>query len=394
MFRIARNMGISYSKIAAECDIKPERVGTLARGQGRVTSYEKITRIVDAFRIPGHMVGLAPREWEAEEDDMQRRTFIRATASAAVRLPVAEVGPQAGTHLGSDISDHLRRRTARLRRLDEVLGGGDTFHVFLGEVQATKRLLRETHYTQEVGRALLSVLAEQAQQAGWAAFDAGRHADSRDLYEESRRAAMDAGDAALSANALAFLGYQALSHNLIAEGVQAGAQATADVPAYAPGAIRALLHERHAWACAVAGDARTTEQALAAAQAALHAPGDAVSPDWAAWVDEDELKIMTGRCWTALRRPLRAVPVLEEALGRYDDRHTRDKALYSSWLAESYLLAGEVEQAAEVAKHVLDLARGVASVRPKQRINPTLRLLAKHSDVPAVAEALELARAV
>lgn len=29
---------------------------------------------------------------------------------------------------------------------------------------------------------------------------------------------------------------------------------------------------------------------------------------------------MTGRCWAQLRRPMRAVPALESALGRYDDR--------------------------------------------------------------------------
>ncbi|MFE7158931.1 hypothetical protein [Streptomyces sp. NPDC057636] len=71
-------------------------------------------------------------------------------------------------------------------------------------------------------------------------------------------------------------------------------------------------------------------------------------PDWAAWVDQDEADIMKGRCWTELRRPLRAVPVLEAVLARFDDAQARDKSLYLSWLAESYLAAGGVEQAAVV----------------------------------------------
>ncbi|MFI1335919.1 hypothetical protein ACH4U7_38555, partial [Streptomyces sp. NPDC020845] len=66
VFSLARDLAkISYSKIAAECDIKPERVGTLARGQGRISSFQKIATIADALRIPGHLLGLAPREWEA-----------------------------------------------------------------------------------------------------------------------------------------------------------------------------------------------------------------------------------------------------------------------------------------------------------------------------------------
>jgi hypothetical protein len=44
-----------------------------------------------------------------------------------------------------------------------------------------------------------------------------------------------------------------------------------------------------------------------------------------------------------LRRPLRVVPVLESALARYSDIRARDKALYSTWLAESYIDAGEIE---------------------------------------------------
>jgi hypothetical protein len=100
---------------------------------------------------------------------------------------------------------------------------------------------------------------------------------------------------------------------------------------------------------------------------------------------------MTGRCWTELRRPLRAVPVLEDVLTRYDDTHARDKSLYLSWLAESYLAAGEVEQAATVVGRVLDLSAGVASVRPRRRLEPTLRRLSPHRDLMAVAEVLERA---
>lgn len=102
---------------------------------------------------------------------------------------------------------------------------------------------------------------------------------------------------------------------------------------------------------------------------------------------------MTGRCWTELRRPLRAVPVLEKALEAYDDRHARDKALYLSWLADSYLAAGEVEQAAAVTGRALDLSAGVASVRPRQRLEPVLQQLDGHRTLPVVAEVLDKALA-
>src|SRR5690242_19523466 len=57
VFRLARERAnLSYSRIASECDIKPERVGSLARGNGRITTFAKIVEIADALRIPGYMV--------------------------------------------------------------------------------------------------------------------------------------------------------------------------------------------------------------------------------------------------------------------------------------------------------------------------------------------------
>ncbi|MFD3836592.1 XRE family transcriptional regulator [Streptomyces sp. NPDC058642] len=405
VFRLARvEAGISYSKIAAECDIKPERVGLLARGQGSVTTYEKIACIADALRIPGRLLGLVPRAWEgpvstsapvadADGDELQRRTFLKASAGAGLVIGLPELGrPQVSGRVGSDLPERLRERTARLRRLDNVLGGGDTYRVYLGEYEATRALLRDATYTEETGQALLSVLAEQAQQAGWAAFDGGRYQDATGLYEASHDAAIDAGDVELAGNALAFLAYQTVSGDRQAA-IEIAARSCATAgPSAAPG-VRALLCERLAWANAVAGLATETERALEASQAALAEVDDAPQPDWVAWVDRIELQIMSGRCWTELRRPLRAVPVLESALAQYDDAHARDKSLYLSWLADSYLTAGEVEQAATVTGRALDLSAGVASVRPHQRLAPVLRKLDEHRALPAVAEMLDKARA-
>ncbi|MBW1596694.1 XRE family transcriptional regulator [Streptomyces sp. JJ38] len=414
VFLLARaEARISYSKIAAECGIKPERVGALARGDGSVTTFDKIATIADALRIPGHMLGLAPRGWETAEQPprhpaapagttgttrdgdstVRRREFFKASATAGLAVGLPELTPPTiGRRIGRDIPDRLHQRTARLRRLDDVLGGGDTYRVYTGEYQSTKAMIRESSYTEQTGRALLSVLAEQAQQAGWAAFDAGKHADARSLYEASHESAREAGDAALAGNALAFLAYQRINGDRAA-GVETAEQSCRTAGPAAPSGVRALLHERLAWAYAVAGDDSETERALSTAQAALDDNDGAPQPDWAAWVDRDELRIMTGRCWTELRRPLRAVPVLEDVLARYDDTHARDKSLYLSWLAESYLAAREVEQAAMVASRALDLSAGVASVRPRQRLETTLRALSAHRDVPVVAEVFERVRA-
>lgn len=413
VFLLARSeAGISYSKIAAECDIKPERVGTLARGQGSITSFDKIAKISDALRIPGALLGLAPRVWETSGtgarasapaahisttphnggSTVRRREFFRSSAGAGLAVGLHElIQLEAGPRIGRDVPVRLRKRTARLRRLDDVLGGGDTYRVYVGEYQATKALLRDGSYTEETGRSLLSVLAEQAQQAGWAAFDAGRHADASGLYEAGHQAAVAAGDAALAGNALAFLAYQQVSTSRTA-GVETAVQSCRTAGPGAPAGVRALLYGRLAWAYAAAGNVGETERALNTAEAALGEADGEPEPDWATW-DGNGLQIMTGRCWTELRRPLRTIPVLEDVLVRYDDTHARDKSLYLSWLADAYLAAGEIEQAAKTASRVLELSAGVASVRPRQRIAPVLHGLTAHRTVPAAAEALDRAGA-
>ncbi|MFJ8862094.1 XRE family transcriptional regulator [Streptomyces sp. NPDC102451] len=402
VFRIARERaGISYSKIAAECDIKPERVGTLARGQGRITTFGKVAQISDALRVPGYLVGLAPRLWEADSapagtsraengpQNVRRRTLLQAATSTGLAAALPSLHrPDAPQRITETYVERLRERTARLRRLDEVLGGGDTYRVYLGEVQHTKGLLRQGSFTVEARIRLTALLAEQAQQAGWAAFDGGRTPDAVALYEESRTAARDADDPDLYGNSLAFLAYKTLADDR-RTAVAFAEDSCATITARTPSSVRALLYERLAWACAVDGRAASTEEALTAARRALdHAPDGEPQPDWAVWVDHTELDIMTGRCWTELGRPLRAVPVLTDALSRFTDEHARDKALYLSWLADAYLAAGEVEQAAETTGRALQLATGVASIRPRQRLTPLLDRLRPYAHTSQVRDLL------
>lgn len=62
LFLLARRWGgISYSRIAESTGIKPERVGSLARGNGSITSYAKIGEVADGLRIPGRLLGLTPQ---------------------------------------------------------------------------------------------------------------------------------------------------------------------------------------------------------------------------------------------------------------------------------------------------------------------------------------------
>ncbi len=323
-------------------------------------------------------------EFDAEDDNVHRQEFIATAAMASVGL----VLPQLTCSRQVDMStlDALRSRTARLRCLDDYLGGADTYRLYLEEFRSTAELVRNRSYTEQVEGPLLALVAEQAQQAGWAAFDAGRQGEAKRLYEISLSAADESGNAGLKGNALAFLAYQETS--TARPGLEL-ALASWEAGREAHPTVRALLLERLAWTQAVAGQSRDVDAALDLAREALEVKGEGPPPDWAAWVDLNEIQIMSGRCWTELRRPLRAVGVLEHALARYDDTHARDKSLYLTWLAHAYYQGGEIEQAARVTARAVDLANGVGSVRPAQRMAPLLRKFGNHQSVGSVAELLD-----
>ncbi|NBE85092.1 helix-turn-helix domain-containing protein [Micromonospora rubida] len=340
-------------------------------------------RLDKILETDGDLAALA-----AGQRGLRRREFV-AAAGLAATLPHTLLAH--GRRVGAATPGRLAARTARLRRLDNHLGGADTHRLYAAEVDATTRLVQDGAYDEPTGRQLLAVLGEQAQLAGWAAFDAGNHRDADRLYRLSLAAARDAEDASLTANGMAFLAYQQL-----ALGGQATdtAAAACDTAAAATPGVRALLHLRTAWAYAVAGDAGATDRHLGIGTTCLTGHDDRPDPDWVYWVDHTEGEIMTGRCWSVLHRPVRAIPVLDRALAGFDDTCVRDKALYLSWLADAYLDANEVEQACSTAALAVRLAGDIGSIRPGQRLDAVVARLDPYAHLPCVIELRELATEV
>ncbi|RJQ92316.1 hypothetical protein [Amycolatopsis panacis] len=234
----------------------------------------------------------ARRQQKGDDGAVQRREFIGAVASLA--LPLRLVQQPTDRQIGQADLDPLRRRTARLRRLDDVLGGADTAPVYAAEVVAMQNLLRGASFTGDIGRELHVLLAGHLQQAGWAAFDHGDLRRASRFYADSRRAAEEAGAQDLAGNALAYAAYQ---QTTTAKNGTAVADASYEVAREAATPkVSALLLSRKAWAYAVAGDVRQADTALAMARDALNQPDERPEPDWVFWVDSAEVDIMAGRC--------------------------------------------------------------------------------------------------
>ncbi|MFC9285346.1 hypothetical protein [Streptomyces sp. NPDC057052] len=228
-----------------------------------------------------------------------------------------------------------------------------------------------------------------AQIAGWIASDAGQHDEAERIYRLGISAARQAEDHTLAGNIAGSLAYQLSNNGRQLEGLTLAQAALHDAGNDAPPKARALYWDRVAWAHTQAGETQPAMRALGEAGQALSEDREGTeSPAYLYWVDAGELKVMESRVYTELKRPLRAVPLLREVLSGYDATHTREIALYLSWLAVALADANEPEESAAVAERVIRLASEIPSERTAERVRVILSRLQEFSDVPEVSALL------
>ncbi|MGP4024556.1 helix-turn-helix domain-containing protein [Actinomadura sp. 3N407] len=394
--RSRRDTGKSQRQLAEMlCRIS----GTASVTRHEVSRWERGERVPDvwlpalatALRVP--LDNLQRAAAHARGEDIG--TELRSPAEAlAYFLPdhAVELGPLAsntGRRVGASTAAALADRAHGLRLADDVIAGGDLLAPALRELDGAVRLYRETTHSEETGRSLLSSIGEIAQIAGWIASDAGEHDQAARAYRLGVSAAREAGDLALVGNLAGSLAYQLSNTGHEDDGLSLAHAALEEAGPDAPAKARALYLDRVAWAHTKAGDAQPAMRALAEAHEAMTTEDSQQSPDWAYWVSLEELDVMDARVYTELRKPLRAVPLLQEVLSRYDSTHTRELALYLSWLAVALADANEPEEAAKTARRMLDLSADSASDRTAQRGRIVLTKLEPYRDIPEVREALD-----
>ncbi|MER5275668.1 helix-turn-helix domain-containing protein [Streptomyces sp. NPDC002809] len=302
--------------------------------------------------------------------------------------PLSPLRARTGRRIGAGQVVDLAQRVHGLRLADDVVYGKDLIGPALRELRAAVKLYREGAHTEEVGRELLRAIGELAQIAGWVASDAGEHAEAERIYRLGMSAAQAAGDGVLLGNVAGSLAYQWSNTGHTADAVGLAHAALEDAGTDAPPKARALYLDRVAWAHTRAGQDRPAMTALGeAAEALAEDSAGTASPSYLYWMDAGELQVMEARVYTELRRPLRAVPLLTDVLGRYDASHARELALYLSWLAVAYADANEPEAAAETTSRMLALGQS-GSERTAERTRIVLARLRAFRDVPEVAELL------
>ncbi|MFY1705688.1 MULTISPECIES: helix-turn-helix domain-containing protein [Micromonospora] len=401
---LLNEQGVTYRALAARTYYGKSYLHDLAHGR-KLPTPEAAQALDTALDGNGELAALAVlgeggrwtigcgTRWRQQDAEELADLLVTAlpTPENAVELahqwliadPPQRYELNAGRRVGAETVDRVERRVRQLRRLDDHVGGAETYAMVVAELDATAVLLREGNHVEAVGRRLLGAVADLGQLAGFVAADTGRLVDARRFYLAGMRAAHAAGDPASAANCLSALSYLEANVGDRREAVTLARSAYAGGRQAAEATGRALLLERVAWAHARVGEGDLAERALGMVEEAYAGRDPEVVPPWAYWLTPDEVEIMSGRVWTELRRPLWAVPILARVTAHYGPDTPRETSLYLTWLAESLLQAGEVEQAAETAGRALELARRAQSHRAVQRVADIGRLLVEASRTEA-----------
>ncbi|OLT21877.1 transcriptional regulator [Pseudonocardia sp. CNS-139] len=291
----------------------------------------------------------------------------------------------AGRRVGASLADVLEQRVIELRHLDDLVSGADLLPVGSRELAGAERVVRQSGYTDEVGRRLLSVVGELAQLVGWVASDAGRLAEAQRVYLSGVSAAREAGDDVLAGQLLSSLSYQMANVGDPADAALLARSAVKGAGRATP-VVRALLLERLAWAGARSRDREAARRALDAVDDAYESRSPGIAePEWVYWLDRREIDVMAGRCLIELDDPVAAEPLLAGAITAYTPEHAREVALYRTWLAESYARAGVLDAARSVLAKAETAASKLASARLDRRVQDVARMLPAVTGSPSTS---------
>jgi len=437
-FRILKQYaGLSQNRIGLACGLTPGKVSTIISGAAQVASYEVLCRIADGLRIPGDMIGLAPRPWETAAPTtaatpestpsmdtpwqatatvdlaahltsvdltMDRRALARALAATAMTGPVLLDSLEGWMHptetgrprsrpgrLGVRDVEQLEETARAFRSWNHAYGGGLRRRAVLGQLSEVAALLGE-HQAPAVEQRLYCVLALLAGTAAGMAWDSGLQRRAQDYYRLSLRAAHAGGDRLWGANTLAAMARQLLYAGRPADALDLVRLAQDGARDVAGPRLRAMLHTREAWALAAMGRTAAFDRATEQARQALAGAEDE-EPYWIGYFDEAELAGTTGGRHLELARndprghAERAGEEIRHALTTRGPGAGRSVALDRLGLAEVYFLLGDLQAAVTETHAAVDAAATVQSGRVREGAAALYAYTVGHGQSAPVREA-------
>ncbi|MDQ1294086.1 MAG: hypothetical protein QG608_1969 [Actinomycetota bacterium] len=366
-FLVRKWGGISYSAIAECTGIKPERVGALARGEGAITSYNKLAEVADGLRLPGSLFGLTPRPWETTRASgvvVPRETVTAFRRPGFGLLVEAMTTDRPERVTGEDVAG-VWANVRFVSSWDYSRGGGSMAAVAVSQHARSAAGLLRLPCDPRVRSDLFSAVGSLVLKAGFTAFDVFDHDRARQRFEFALACAEEVDDWHLRAGALARLGRQAFWRDDL-ETARTHVELALVRSDRLTATERSMLHALRARVFAALGDVDETLRCVGAADEEFTRAGIAPDTATAAYFDAAEhagetghalADIATAEHWQEAARRLR------EASAHHGEAYARSRAFCDFRLTALLLAIGQVEEATAVGRQALTRAHEVRSQR-------------------------------
>ncbi|WP_326798572.1 hypothetical protein OG946_26915 [Streptomyces sp. NBC_01808] len=268
-------------------------------------------------------------------------------------------------------------------QLDDRFGGEHARQAVVQYLSRDVAPLLTGTYTEGVGRALFSTVAEATLLAGWMSYDACHHGLAQRYLLQALRLAQDGDDRRLAGSILSAMSHQATFLGNFTEAATLARAARMGISRVATPTLMAQFHAMEARALARMGDTRACELALAEATKALESRNSGEEPEWITYFDEAELAAEAAHCFRDVNRARQAVSHAQNAMS---GSHVRSDFFATMVLADAHARAGEVEEACQVALGALDLGEQLKSSRCVSYLAEFRRSLAAAGDSAAARD--------
>ncbi|WP_327700330.1 hypothetical protein [Streptomyces sp. NBC_00459] len=265
-----------------------------------------------------------------------------------------------GVRVGLGDVTAIKTTADMFAQLDDQFGGDHARHAVIQYLSNDVFPLLRGRYSDQVGRALYSTVAEATLLAGWMSYDSCHHGLAQRYFLQALRLAQDANDRRLAGSILSAMSHQATFLGRYTQAATLARAALMGISPVATPTLRAQFHAMEARALARTGDVSACEAALSAATNALESRNSHDEPEWISYFDEAELAAEAAHCFRDVNSARRAVAHAENAMS---GSHVRSDFFATMVLADAHLRAGETEEACRVALDALDLGEQLKSAR-------------------------------
>lgn len=335
------------------------------------------------------LTGLSGRDMR-RRDLMLDGTAFMATAFAdpvlrALTGVIEPVDHETGGATPPPTDTMIRDMTETFRRLDARYGSGEI------RAQVISFLHDRSRAALHAGADspdVYSALSELTQFCGWLAQDSDRHSLAQRYYVQALALAEHAGDVMLSGRVLAAMSDQSAQLGQYRQSLSLARAALERAEHYATPTVRAMLHDKTAWALARMGNDADCRDQLMKMERALSRAVHHEEPAWAAHYNEADVAECQGHCLLILGDARTAKARLLEARGRQAPDRTRTRSYAEADLAIAYLRDTRVNVEAALASghRAIDMARRLDSGRVAAKLADLDEDMSRHSRMVAVSE--------